>query len=299
MKKLFIIIVLFFSFQWVGAQNLSPYTLAFETNESLAIIQPKLISQLELNGIKIVGQYQPANDKNRAVIVFTSKELESAVTSVGELTGFAATLRMGITNENGKTIVSYTNPIYWGNAYFQNSFDKVADNYRVLNEHLEKSLKASGNFVGTAFGSKHGLSVKDLRKYHYMMTMPYFDDVVTIGSFDTHTAAIEKLDANLKKGLVGISLVYKINIPGTDLSLYGLALSGEKGESKFMPIIDIGEHKHTAFLPYEILVKDNKVVMLHGRYRIAISFPDLTMGTFTKIMSTPGNIESMLKELTK
>ena len=299
MKKLFSIIVLFFSYQQVTAQNLSPYTLAFETSETVAIIQPKLISQLELNGIKIVGQYQPANDKNRAVIIFTSKELESAVQSVGGLTGFAATLRMGITNENGKTIVSYTNPLYWGNAYFQNSFDKVADNYRILNEHLEKSLKASGNFVGTVFGSKHGLTVKDLRRYHYMMTMPYFDDVVVLGNFETHTAAIEKLDANLKKGIVGVSLVYKINVPGTNLSLFGLALSGEKGESKFMPIIDIGEHKHTAFLPYEILVKDNKVVMLHGRYRIAISFPDLTMGTFTKIMSTPGNIETALKELTK
>jgi hypothetical protein len=299
MKKSFIMIALLFSMQWVVAQNLSPYILAFETNEPLALIQPKLVTQLELNGIKIVGQYQPANDKNRAVIIFTSKELENSVQSIGGLTGFAATLRLGVTNENGKTIVSYTNPLYWGNAYFQNSFDKVADNYRVLVEHLEKALKASGNFVGTDFGSKHGLSVKDLRKYHYMMTMPYFEDVVTIGHFDTHARAIEIIDANLKKGIAGISLVYKINIPGTDLSLYGIALSGEKGESKFMPIIDIGEHKHTAFLPYEILVNNNKVLMLHGRYRIAISFPDLTMGTFTKIMSTPGNIEAALKELTK
>lgn len=299
MKKLFIITTLLFSLQWAGAQNLSPYTIAFETNESIVTIQPKLITQLELNGIKIVGQYQPANDKNRAIIIFTSKELENSVKSIGGLTGFAATLRIGLTIENGKTIVTFANPLYWGNAYFQNNFDKVADNYRGLIEHLEKALKATGNFVGTSFGSKHGLSVKDLRKYHYMMTMPYFDDIVNLGSFDTHAAAIDKIESNLKKGIQGLSLVYKISISGTDLSLYGIALSGEKGESKFMPIIDIGEHKHTAFLPYEILVKDNKVLMLHGRYRIAISFPDLTMGTFTKIMSTPGNIETALKELTK
>lgn len=299
MKKLFIITLLNLSIQWVGAQNLSPYTIGFETNESIIVTQTKLIGLLELYGIKLLGQYQPANDKNRSVIVFTSKELETAVKSIGGLTGFASALRIGITNENGKTIVTYTNPLYWGNAYFKNNFDKVADNYRVLIEHLEKAMKASGNFAGTAFGSKHGLSEKDLRKYHYMMTMPYFEDVVELGSFDSHAAAVDKLDANLKKGLAGISLVYKINIPGTDLSLYGIALSGEKGESKFMPIIDIGEHKHTAFLPYEVLVKDNKILMLHGRYRIAISFPDLTMGTFTKIMSTPGNIETALKELTK
>ena len=47
----------------------------------------------------------------------------------------------------------------------------------------------------------------------------------------------------------------------------------------------------------EMLVMDNKVVMLHGRFRIALSFPDLTMGTFTKIMSSPGNIEDLLESV--
>ena len=79
--------------------------------------------------------------------------------------------------------------------------------------------------------------------------------------------------------------------------LYGFALGGPDGESKFLPIIDIANPKHTAFLPYEVLVMNNEVHMLHGRFRIALSFPDLTMGTFTKIMSTPGNIEKLLSQL--
>ena len=66
-----------------------------------------------------------------------------------------------------------------------------------------------------------------------------------------------------------------------------------------MPTIDIGQHKHTAFLPYEMLILKNKVYMLHGRYRIALSFPDLKMGTFMKIVSTPGNIEELLESSTK
>jgi len=48
-----------------------------------------------------------------------------------------------------------------------------------------------------------------------------------------------------------------------------------------------------------MLVDDNKVYMLHGRFRIALSFPDLSMGTFMKIMSTPGDIEKMLKSFTE
>jgi hypothetical protein len=88
-----------------------------------------------------------------------------------------------------------------------------------------------------------------------------------------------------------------VEIPGKNLRLYGFSLSGEKGETHFMPIIDTSEPKHTAFLPYEFLVMDKEVHMLHGRFRIALSFPDLKMGTFTKIMSTPGDIKDLLKSV--
>jgi uncharacterized protein (DUF302 family) len=299
MKKIAIIFIVFFPFYLVSALNLKPYIVGFETSEPISTTQEKVVKQLEQNGIKVVGQYQPANDKNRSIIVFSSSDLETAIKKIGGLTGFAATLRIGITNENGKTIVSYTNPTYWGNAYFRTDFDKVSGNYTALTEHLEKAMKASGIFDGKSFGSKQGLSEKDLRKYHYMMAMPYFEEVVELGHFDSYAAAVAKIDANLKKGVSNVKLVSKVTIAGKELTLYNFALSGEKGESKFLPIIDIGQPKQTAFLPYEVLVTGNKVVMLHGRYRIALSFPDLTMMTFTKIMSAPGDIENRLKQIVK
>ena len=132
-----------------------------------------------------------------------------------------------------------------------------------------------------------------------MFGMPYFDDTIELGDFDNYTAALAKVESSVKKGIPNVKMVYKVAIPGKELTLYGFALSGADGESRFLPIIDINKPKHTAFLPYEILVMGNKVYMLHGRYRIAISFPDLTMGTFSKIMSTPGNIEDLLKQLVK
>jgi hypothetical protein len=66
------------------------------------------------------------------------------------------------------------------------------------------------------------------------------------------------------------------------------------GEGHFLPII--GE-EHIAAMPYEIILQDKQATMLHGRFRIALHWPDLTMGTFMKIMSTPGDIESTLKAL--
>ncbi|MEZ4908258.1 MAG: hypothetical protein R2771_11610 [Saprospiraceae bacterium] len=51
-----------------------------------------------------------------------------------------------------------------------------------------------------------------------------------------------------------------------------------------MSKIDITSPKHTA-LPYELLILDNKVYMLHGRFRIALAFPDLSIDQFMKIVS--------------
>lgn len=299
MKTIQFVLIVLMSVNTVFSQNLKPYILAIETTESISEVKEKLIVNLEKNGIEISGQYQPATDKNRWIIVFTSNELETAVSKIGGLTGFAAALRIGITVEAGKTKISYTNPQYWGNAYFQDNFDKVSSNYAILSAHLVNAMKATGTYLAKPYGSKDGLLAKDLREYHYMMGMPYFEETVKLAEFDSYNSALAKIQANIKKTTPNVKLVYKISIPGKELTLYGFALSGTSGEEKFLPIIDIGSPKHTAFLPYEILVKGKEVHMLHGRYRIALSFPDLTMGTFSKIMSTPGNIEDLLKNLVK
>lgn len=297
MKAISTFLFLLFAVQFSFAQNLKPYILGLKTTESISATKAKIKTNLTQNSIKVIGEYQPANDKNRWIIVFTSTELVNAVKTVGGKAGFAATLRIAITVENGKTIVSYTNPTYWGNAYFRDDFDKVKTNYATLNTHLQNAMKVSGTFVGTPFGSEDGLSVSDLREYHYMMGMPYFDDTVELEDFDSHKAALAKIEASIKAGIPNVKMVYKVSIPGKNLTLYGFALSGEYGEGQFMPIIDLGSPKHTAFLPYEVLVIGDEVIILHGRFRIAIAFPDLTMGTFSKIMSTPGNIEDLLEQL--
>ncbi len=299
MKTTVLFLLWLIPFHWALAQNLYPYILGFTSTESVTAISEKLQTNLEKNGIKVVGEYQPAGDKNRWVIVFTSAELEGAVKNTGGLTAFAATLRIGITSENGKSVVSYTNPLYWGNAYFKSDFTRVGAYYTLLIQHLETAMKTTGNFVGKPFGSKQGLSVSELRKYHYMLGMPYFEDNVELGKFSGYAAALAKVEGSVKRGVPNVKMIYKVSIPGKELTLFGFGLSGADGEGEFLPIIDISSPKHTAFLPYEVLVMGNKVLMLHGRYRIALSFPDLTMGTFTKIMSTPGNIEDLLKQLVK
>ena len=52
-------------------------------------------------------------------------------------------------------------------------------------------------------------------------------------------------------------------------------------------------------MPYEIILQGKEVTMLAGKYRIALYWPELTMGTFMKIMSTPGDIEDAFSSVTE
>ena len=89
--------------------------------------------------------------------------------------------------------------------------------------------------------------------------------------------------------------MYKLVYPEQKVAVFGVGLmSAEDGEAHFLP--KIGE-AHVAALPYEIILQGTEATMLHGKYRIALHWPDLTMGTFMKIMSTPKDIENALEAI--
>jgi len=291
-KILFLLIIISFLF----GQNHKPYILAATSDGTIDEISAKVKTNLTTVGLEVIGEYSPAKDNDRKVLIITSDELKNAVKSQGGLTGFASTLRVAVTKEEDKINISYTNPVYMGNAYFRTDYDKVESNYNTISEKIETALSEIGETKNEPFGSKKGITEKALRKYRYMIGMQRFNDVVELNEFASFEDAINKIDSNLA---LTDNLVYSVEFPDQKLKLYGIAIGDEKGEGRFLPIIDISTPKHTAFLPYELLVIDKKVVMLHGRYRIALSFPDLTMMTFSKIMSTPGDIKKSLQGYTK
>ena len=298
MKKLFLSLISIAFFTLVSfAQTLFPYTLGATSELGLSESSALVKEKLEANGFQILGEYAPANEKERWLIVITSEELLKAAGKTGGLTGFAAALRVALTIESGNVLISYTTPEYWLNAYYRDDYEQIKSILAPLTGKLNKVMKESGTYSGTAFGSKKGIDAEDLRSYRYMMGMPKFDKTNELGEFSSYRDAIDKVESSLIKGVPDVKKVYSVEVPGQELKLYGFALGGEEGESHFLPIIDISEPKHTAFLPYEFLIMGNEVHMLHGRYRIALSFPDLKMGTFTKIMSSPGDIEDLLESV--
>lgn len=296
-KVIFSLVFIAFLSGNLSAQALTPYILGasndLELSESAALVKERL----ETNGFRVLGEYQPAGDKNRWLIVITCDELLHAAGKTGDLAGFASALRVALTHEKGRIRISYTTPGYWLNAYYRDEFDQVETILAPISERLEDAMRESGTYSGKGFGSEKGIEVNDLRSYRYMVGMPRFQNTIKLGDFSSYQEAIDKIESSLIKGVPNVKKVYSVEIPGKNLKLYGFSFSGEKGESHFLPIIDLFEPKHTAFLPYEFLVMDKEVHMLHGRYRIALSFPDLKMGTFMKIMSAPGDIRDLLKSV--
>ncbi len=125
--------------------------------------------------------------------------------------------------------------------------------------------------------------------------MPYFTDPITLKEFSSFEEGLKTITANLNAKKGKTTQVYKLVYENEKVAVFGVGLqSNEDGEAYFLP--KIGE-AHVAALPYEIILQGNKATMLHGKYRIALHWPELTMGTFMKIMSTPGDIEDTLEGL--
>jgi hypothetical protein len=150
-------------------------------------------------------------------------------------------------------------------------------------------------FTFTPFGGD--LSIDDLHEYQYMMGMPEFTDPVKLNSYDSFEAGLKTIRKNLAAKTGNTTKVYELVFLDKKIAVFGIGLlDAEKGEKKFLSII--GED-HLAAMPYEIILHDNKVTMLHGRFRFALYWPELTMGTFTKIMSTPGDVEDFMEAITE
>ena len=267
-----------------SAEDLKPFILAKTVNGDLASVVSDTRAALKNQGFTLAGEYAPYADAN--VIVVTNDELKSTAAKT-ENGGFGAAERVSVTKVGDSIQVAYANPTYTAAAF------RMDGDLAGVSAKLASALGSQ-----EPFGSKKGLSDKKLRKYHYMIAMPYFDDVDKLATFDSHQAAVAQIEKNLAAGTAGATQVYRIDIPGKDETLFGVAIeSGDGADKTVMSITDTGDMKHTAHLPYELLVTGKEVIALPGKFRIAVSFPDLGMGTFMKISSAPGAIRDTLSKV--
>jgi hypothetical protein len=201
---------------------------------------------------------------------------------VGEYSPFAGTHIIGV------------NPIYMAAAY------RMASDMADIRAALEGALGAEMDY-----GSEKNLTAEDLRKFHYTVMMEYFDDPSELAEYDNYAQAVKAVEDSLAAGLGATAKVWRVDIPGKDETVFGVALKGANDEDcsgdKFvMSRVDKATPRSSAHLPYEILVTGEDIEALYARFRIAINWPHLPMvasesgGTFFSIMCSPSAIEEAL-----
>ncbi len=269
---------------------LKPFVLTYRGPGSVAEKTVAVETALTGNGFTIAGRYSPYPDA--MIVVVTSDDLKAnaAASSQG---GFGAVQRVAVTRVNNEVQISTTNPVYMANAY------RMKGDLQDVARRLEMALGR-----GEAFGAK-GMTASELRKYHYMFGMEYFTDPSVLATYGSHEEALNTVEKGLASNKVGVSRVYRVDIPGGQESVFGVGMKAPSEAQKYMDDrfimseIDFRDIKSTAHLPYELLVSGDKVYALYARFRIAIDFPDLAMmgsNSFVNIMKTPDAIESALKQ---
>lgn len=275
-----------------SSQEIAPYIEIGKSKNSIQQVSEDVLTALRENSFTILGTYNPSNKNSLKVIVFTRPDIKNTVVKVADRGALAAAFKIGLVQKNDIVSISYTNPDYFFRAYLRDSYDQNKSAFDKFSKDLRTTFASVGNDF-TPFGG--ALEADKLKKYHYKIMMPYFTDPVTLNEFSSFEEGLRVIEANLKAGKGETLQVYKILYTDEKVAVFGVGLrSKEDGEAHFLPII--GED-HIAAMPYEIILQGKTATMLHGKYRIALSWPDLTMGTFMKIMSTPGDIEDTLEGL--
>ena len=293
LKNILLAALLLFSMGNAAADDakLKPFVLSSKGAGKVAEKFEQAKTALMAGGFTVVGDYSPYPDAS--ILIVTNEELKKNA-AASEHGGFGAIQRVSITKVNDEVQVSYTNPVYMANVYrMKGDLSSVAAGLAAALGKMEE------------FGSKQGMTASQARKYHYMLGMEYFDEPSLLAEYASYEEAVQSVDAKLTTNKNGVIKVYRVDVPGKNESVFGVAMkAAAEGDNymddKFiMNEIDFRDVKSTAHLPYEILVSGNKVYALYARFRIAIDFPDLSMmgkNSFMNIMKTPEAIRKVLQK---
>jgi hypothetical protein len=198
-------------------------------------------------------------------IVFTSDALVQMADKPNR--GFAASLRVLVDEKNKQ--ITITNPLYIARGFLQDDFDKEA--VKPILENVRKAFPGLKN-------SEDVLKFTLLPKYHFMVSMPYYEDMIVLAKGDDLLAKAKARNGG--KDLVFVQPLSK------GRTLIGMKLGKRTG--KFVNKVGV---KNAALLPYPILIEDGEAKILDPKYYISVMYPMLKMSEFMKISTVPGAIQ--------
>nr|WP_019025309.1 MULTISPECIES: hypothetical protein [unclassified Thioalkalivibrio] len=275
----------------VASDTYRPLVLAYtESGHDVSEEAANVRERLEEANFQFLGEY-PINDQ-RHVVVVTHNDLLAAAGS-HDRAGYIAPIRVSVTSVNGEIQVSYNNLDYFGHAYrIEEPLDSVS------------SLLADTLGAEKEFGSEEGLTERELSRYRYSFGMERFHQPFELGSHGSYSEALTEVTSNLEAGLEGVTKVYRVEIPGQDTTIFGVAIREADGANEdaadlhHLDTVDVRGLRHTATVPIEVMVRGSDVEALSMRYRKALHFPDLNMlgdGSFMRLRRSPDAVEASLR----
>jgi hypothetical protein len=247
----------------------------------------QLEKKLTAEGFTVLGKHTPKGIDGSASLVVSDAQILASIRGMGTSSSIvAAGIRVGVSKDG---TVSYMNPDYWYRAYLRGQFNGAQTAVKSVHQRLAKAL---GD--GTGFGGD--VAQNDLADYRYMFGMERFDSGNSeLASYASFEDALKAVQSNLARNVGDTKRVYEVLMPAQKMAVFGVAMdSASDGEGWWVNKIGAD---HTAALPYEVFIVNNKVYALYARYRIALAWPALGMGQFMGIINAPEAIRSTLTKV--
>jgi hypothetical protein len=227
-------------------------------------------SKLESAGFEVVGTYK-SFDKG-TTILFTNAAMKSMANKPNR--GLAAVGRLLVDGERNQ--ISIANPVYFGKAFMQKEYNH-ATSAGVL-ASLEKAF-------GPLKNSTDKWEFNGLAGYHFMVGMPYYEDMSIVGEGSTADLVAKAQKAKGTSGVVKLSD-----------DRYVVFVEMDRRTNGFVKKIGT---QNAELLPWAVLIENGQAKALSAKYFIAISYPLLTMTEFMTIATVPGAVENDLKKIFK
>jgi hypothetical protein len=228
--------------------------------------------KLQSAGFEVIGAYAINEAKQLTTVIYTNAALKSMANQEGR--GFVAIGRVLVNGETGT--VSLSNPVYFGKAFMQKDadFTQVAAHKQALE-----------NAFGKVEVSADKLEYDDLEDYHFMMSMPYYED--------SDELAEGKNADLLAKAEASPNHLFTLTL-SEGRHLVGMKLSPSTSEFP----LKVGV-QNAGLLPYTVLIEEDKAISMASKYYIAVSYPMLSMGDFMAISDVPDIITEELEAVFK
>lgn len=226
-------------------------------------------SKLSANGFEVVGT--KATDAGTTVL-FTNAQMKAMANKPSR--GLAAVGRILVDDANKQ--ISIANPIYFGKAFMQGEY-----NHATAASELAALEKAFGPLKDSA----DKWEFAGLAGYHFMVGMPYYEEMMVVGEGSTADLVAKAQKAKGTTAVVKLSDDRYVAFVDMDRRTNGFVkkIGAQNGQ----------------LLPWAVLIEGGQAKALSAKYFIAISYPSLTMNEFMTIATVPGAIENDLKKIFK